>query len=115
MNIQPFHVEKPWGGFRQFCKNAPVTVKILSIKPNEQFSLQTHAHREEFWRILSGHGTAQIDEDRREVHVGDEASVPLGVKHRLSAGPEGLEILEISSGDFDEEDIIRHEDAYGRV
>jgi mannose-6-phosphate isomerase len=115
MNIQPFDVERPWGSFRQFTKNTPVTVKILSLKPHQQFSLQSHTKREEFWRILSGDGKSEINDTSRKIQTGEELVVPIGAKHRLSAGEEGLEVLEISLGDFDEEDISRYEDAYGRV
>ena len=33
-------VEKPWGGFEQFTLNEISTVKILTIKPGQTFSLQ---------------------------------------------------------------------------
>lgn len=112
--FQPFQVERPWGYFRQFCENTPATVKILVIKPNEMLSLQSHAKREEFWRVIAGQGVAQIGDKQREIKVGDEVIVPLGAKHRLMAGALGLEFMEISFGEFDENDIIIYEDKYGR-
>ena len=54
IKIEPFQDERPWGYFRQFCKNEPVTVKILSLKPHEMFSLQTHSLRDEFWHVFAG-------------------------------------------------------------
>jgi len=114
-HIEPFQEKRPWGGFRQFCANTPVTVKILSIKAGQKFSLQSHAKREEFWRVISGSGVAQIGEDMRDVKIGDELHVPLEAKHRLTASAEGLEVLEISSGEFDEGEITRYEDEYGRI
>lgn len=115
IKFQPFENERPWGSFRQFCKNTPATVKILTLKSNEMFSLQSHAKREEFWRVISGHGVAEIGDEKREIKIGDEMFILLETKHRLMAGSDGLEIMEISIGDFDENDITRYEDKYGRL
>ena len=111
----PFDINRPWGGFRQFTKNNPCTVKILTVKPNEILSLQSHSHRFEFEHVVFGEGFLQIGEKRFNLKEGDEYKIPIGVKHRFSAGKAGLVILEISFGDFDEEDITRYEDKYGRV
>ncbi len=78
-------------------------------------SLQSHAKREEFWRVIAGQGLAKIGERQQEVKSGDEIIISFGTKHRLIAGSAGLEILEISFGEFAEDDIIRYEDKYGRV
>lgn len=78
-------------------------------------SLQSHSSRSEFWRVISGSGKAEVDGVPRALKVGDEQEAPVGTKHRLSAGKDGMEILEIAFGDFSEDDIIRYEDAYGRV
>ncbi|MES2023235.1 MAG: phosphomannose isomerase type II C-terminal cupin domain [Patescibacteria group bacterium] len=109
-----FQVERPWGNFRQYNHNSPCTVKIITVKPNEILSLQSHQKRAEFWHVLSGDGTIQINENKYEVKDGDEYHIPIGAKHRMSGGSSGLEILEISTGDFDEADVVRYEDKYGR-
>ena len=33
--LQIFQEERPWGYFRQFCKNTPATVKIIVVKPGD--------------------------------------------------------------------------------
>jgi mannose-6-phosphate isomerase-like protein (cupin superfamily) len=110
-----FQIERPWGNFRQFTKNDPSTVKIVTVKPNEILSLQSHKNRSEFWHIIIGDGVVQIGEVKKNAKVGDEYEIPIGEKHRLSAGSNGIQVLEISTGDFDEEDITHYEDKYGRV
>ena len=46
----------------------------------------------------------------------ETAFIPRRTPHRLSAiGEEPVRILEISFGEFDEEDIVRLEDLYGRI
>lgn len=111
----PFDIQKPWGSFRQFTKNIPTTVKIITVKPDEILSLQSHTKRAEFWRVISGSGFVEIDGNREEVQNGDEKMIPLSVKHRMEGGATGMQILEISFGEFEEEDITRYEDKYGRA
>lgn len=113
--IKIFQDERPWGNFRQFTHNQLSTVKILTLKPNESLSLQSHKLRSEFCRVLSGSGIIEIDGNKYEVKTGDEKLVPTGAKHRVVAGPEGLAYLEIAIGDFEENDEIRYEDKYGRT
>jgi len=110
-----FQIERPWGNFRQFTKNDNTTIKILTVKPNEILSLQSHHHREEFWHVISGQGWVEIGGVKTAVKTGDEHEVKVEEKHRLSAGPDGLQVLEIATGDFDELDIVHFEDKYGRI
>ena len=47
--------------------------------------------------------------------AGEKLFIPRQTVHRLSAGEGPVRLLEISFGEFDEEDIIRLEDLYGRL
>lgn len=114
LDFKIFQEERPWGNFRQFTHNTSSTVKIITVKANEILSLQSHQKRSEFWHVLTGTGFFQIEDKVYNVKEGDEYNILQGVKHRISAGPLGMEVLEIAIGDFDEEDIIRYEDKYGR-
>lgn len=38
--------ERPWGNFERFTHNEISTVKILTVNPNEELSLQYHHNRE---------------------------------------------------------------------
>lgn len=107
--------ERPWGSFERFTQNEPSTVKLLFVAPGKRFSLQRHAGREEFWRVIEGSGTVTKGEEALEAKAGDEFLLPVGALHRLEGGPEGITVLEISLGDFDEGDIERLEDDFGRV
>ncbi|SRR5258708_841840 len=113
--FKPFTIERPWGSFRQLSLNSPSTVKIHTMKPGAKTSWQSHTHRSEFWHIISGNGIIKIEDKEHEVSPGSEYSVPVGAKHRWIAGPSGIIIAEVAMGDFDEEDIVRYEDEYGRV
>ena len=110
-----YEEERPWGFFRRFTENTASTVKIITVSPNEELSLQSHNMREEFWRVISGDGVFEVGDNAYIVDVGSEQYIPLKTKHKIKAGVDGIEVLEISFGDFNEGDIIRYEDKYGRV
>jgi mannose-6-phosphate isomerase len=110
-----FQVQKPWGNFRQFIHNTSSTVKIITIHKEEMLSLQSHSKRTEFWYVISGFGIMEIGDATYKVIKGDEKIVPIGIKHRIKAGKDGMIVLEIATGYFDEEDIVRYEDKYGRI
>ena len=113
--FKPFTIERPWGSFRQFTLNSPSTVKIHTMLPGGKTSLQRHVRRSEFWYFVSGSGTIIVGDREYKVKEGDELSAPVSVKHRFIAGPDGLVLLEVAMGEFDEEDITRYEDEYGRA
>ncbi|OGJ02616.1 hypothetical protein A3G06_01055 [Candidatus Nomurabacteria bacterium RIFCSPLOWO2_12_FULL_46_14] len=113
--LKVFQVERPWGNFRQFSHNLSSTVKILSVKPDEELSLQSHQERAEFWRVLEGEAKVWIGETEYNAKAGDEFNIPALHKHKLQAGPQGISVLEIATGVFDENDEIRYEDKYGRA
>ena len=60
--------------------------------------------------------TCRIEYLEGEPETGEKIFIPRGTVHRLSAaGEREVRILEISFGEFDEEDIVRLEDVYGRA
>lgn len=107
--------KKPWGHFEQFTHNELSTVKLITVESNAKLSLQYHHKRDEFWRIVSGQGTVRIGDDVHHASVGDEFFIERGTLHRIMTEDVTLQVLEISYGMFDEEDIVRVEDSYGRV
>ena len=106
---------RPWGKFERFTLNEKTTVKIITVHAGESISLQTHAYRDEFWRVLSGSGTIRIGGVDNEAREESAFFCPRGTEHRVTGGPEGIRFLEIAFGDFDENDITRLEDRYGRA
>ena len=106
--------KRPWGSFTRFTNNEPSTVKILHINKGEEFSLQYHTHREEFWKILSGHPEIIVEEEKNSPEPGAEFVISPHTNHRISAPVDDVVVLEISKGVFDEDDIVRIEDKYNR-
>lgn len=107
--------ERPWGSFERFTLNETTAVKLVEVKADEAISLQTHEHRDEFWRILSGTGTVRVGDTDHVAKAGDTFFIPRHSEHRVEGGDRGISFLEIAFGDFDEGDIRRLEDRYGRA
>ena len=58
----------------------------------------------------------ELDGEDLSPGPGEKLYIPRETVHRLSAdGDEPVRILEISFGEFEEDDIVRLEDVYGRV
>ncbi len=112
---KPVTEERPWGKFITFVHNAPLTVKLLTIERGQAFSLQKHSKRDEQWHVISGNGTITIGLSTADIIVGGDYAIPRDMLHRLQANTEPLVVLEIAYGDFDENDITRVEDLYGRT
>lgn len=109
--MEIYKENRPWGDFERFTHNEVSTVKIITVAPGEAFSLQTHAKRDEFWKLLSDGGIIEVGDTKVEGKKGDEFFVKAGTKHRVT-GP--AQFLEIAFGEFDESDIVRLEDKYNR-
>ena len=109
------HEERPWGWFDRFTQNESTSVKILHANSGARLSLQRHTKRDEWWQILSGSGTVRVGEDEHQASPGDRFQIPAGTLHRIQGGEEGISWLEICFGEFDENDIERLEDDFGRL
>ena len=108
--------ETPWGFEDILWRSPAVTVKMLTIRRGERTSLQRHAKRDEHWTVLSEEGgTLEIGGVEREATPGYAAMVWRGSTHRATAPDFAeLKILEVSHGEFNQDDIERIEDDYGR-
>jgi mannose-1-phosphate guanylyltransferase/mannose-6-phosphate isomerase len=109
-------VEKPWGEFEQYTHNALSTVKVITVRPGGILSLQYHHWRDELWVVLDSGAQVELGDRVLRPEKGERIFIPRGTAHRLSSvGREPVRVLEVSFGKFDEEDIVRLEDVYGRV
>jgi mannose-6-phosphate isomerase len=112
---EPVNDVRPWGRFTRLTHNESTTVKVITVEPGHRLSLQRHTHRDELWVVLDGPVTAVVGAEQITAPAGDRVWIPRGTAHRmanLSSGP--VRVLEIAFGDFDEADIERLADDYGR-
>lgn len=114
-----FHrkVYRPWGSYDSIAVGARFQVKKISVKPGAALSLQQHAHRAEHWIVVSGVAEVTCDGRVFELRENESTYIPLGSVHRLrNRGAEAVELIEVQSGSYlGEDDIVRHEDVYGRA
>ena len=108
-----FEVKKPWGSFTQFTQNEKTTVKIIEVKKGGVLSLQSHKKRDELWVALDAGLEFEIAGKKTKAVIGKPFFVPRKTRHRVHA-LRTARFLEISFGFFDEKDILRFEDKYGR-
>ena len=105
---------RPWGKFERYVKNEKCTVKILYVNLNSRTSLQMHKNRDEFWKVLEGFAEVELGDRVFSASKGDIIQISKNLKHRVSTKDSPCVIMEISLGEFNENDIERLEDDYDR-
>jgi mannose-1-phosphate guanylyltransferase len=113
--VDIYSEDRPWGKFEKFHENKISTVKLIYINANSRLSLQYHRKRSEFWKILKGTVKMQLEEKLIVLKEGETIEIPKNAKHRVEAIQGNSIILEISYGEFNENDIVRLEDNYKRA
>jgi mannose-6-phosphate isomerase len=80
-------------------------------------SYQKHEKRAEHWVIVSGEALVTLERDKRKLSPGQSIDIPRGAAHRMkNPGSDLLSFIEIQTGDsFEEDDIVRLEDDFGRA
>ena len=109
--------ERPWGSYQIIHVDQKCQVKKLVVNPGKRLSLQSHRYRAEHWFVVSGMGIAQVDSEIIPLQPGDSVDIPILAKHRITCGGEdALIFIEVQTGtSFDEMDIVRFEDDFGRA
>ena len=107
----------PWGSFEVLSDAPDHKVKRIVVEPDGCLSLQLHHMRSEHWFVVAGVGVAIVDGKKKSLRTGSSLDIPKAAKHRVqNSSDENLIIIEVQTGEyFDENDIERFEDKYGRV
>ena len=110
-------VFRPWGYYTCLAEGDGYLTKVISVSPKHKLSIQSHNHRSEHWVVLEGRALVILDGKENHLRAGQSIDIPLKAKHSLqNPYDEELRIIEVQKGDYiSEDDIIRYEDAYGRV
>ncbi len=115
---------RPWGIYYVLEDRPEYKVKKIIVHPGGQLSLQSHEQRSEHWVVVSGSASVETCEKKQlpnTVHhtlkENESCFIPKGYVHRLSnRHTEPLVIIEVQCGAYTgEDDIVRYDDAYGRV
>ncbi len=110
-------VSRPWGTYKNILEEEYTKVKKIVINPGESPSYQYHFKRSEIWVVVKGIGEVKVDGAVFTLSKGQVISIPVEAKHSIkNIGDEELVFIEIQLGEsFEEEDIVRLEDKYGRA
>jgi mannose-6-phosphate isomerase len=115
-------IEKPWGYELVFAHTDRYVGKILHVNPGEALSLQYHERKDETLYLAAGSVELQVEENgtgangglvSRWLQLGEAYHIPTLTRHRMVAGPDGCDLVEVSTPELD--DVVRLEDRYGRV
>ncbi|XKG47900.1 mannose-1-phosphate guanylyltransferase/mannose-6-phosphate isomerase [Halomonas sp.] len=121
----PPRMYRPWGYYHTMVLTDRYRVKKIVVNPGARLSLQMHHHRAEHWVVVAGTARVSVmetpgdcDSLRSFLLTEDESTyIPLGVVHRLeNPGVVPLKLIEVQTGTYlGEDDIVRFDDAYGRM
>lgn len=121
---------RPWGHWQVLTTDEPSrkTVKLLTVNAGGMLSLQSHRQRREIWQPLGSGLVVYMYEPSSipDIALGGTVQafpleahkvyeIPMRWVHRLmnpTAAP--ISVVETIVGRYDENDIIRYHDAYGR-
>ncbi len=110
-------VKRPWGSYTVLEDGPYYKIKRIEVPPQGRLSLQMHYHRSEHWVVISGTALVQVGEKEILLSPNQSVDIPVTTLHRLSnPGKTPVEIIEIQSGPYlEEDDIVRFDDVYGRI
>ena len=109
-------VDRPWGSYTVLEKGDAYKIKRVVLRPKARLSLQRHNRRSEHWVVVSGTARVTREQESYLVQTNESTFIPVRTLHRIeNPGEDLLQIIEVQSGDYvEEDDIERFEDDYGR-
>jgi mannose-1-phosphate guanylyltransferase/mannose-6-phosphate isomerase len=105
----PRTMQRSWGTYTVLDRGVGFKVKRIVVAPGASLSLQLHHHRSEHWVVVRGIAEVTNGEHVSQLSANQSTYISAGTKHRLSnPGVEPLEIVEVQTGSYvEEDDIIR--------
>lgn len=115
-NDANYYEERPWGHFEILAESDLFKIKKITVNPSHKLSYQYHYHRDENWVIVSGTASVIVNEQNYTLVTGESIFIKRLEYHRvINNSVEPLIFIEVQTGDsFDENDIVRIDDAYNR-
>ncbi|MCK9375624.1 MAG: mannose-1-phosphate guanylyltransferase/mannose-6-phosphate isomerase [Syntrophobacterales bacterium] len=107
-------VERPWGRYTVTDEGPGFKVKRIVVDSGKKLSLQVHQRRAEHWVVVSGTAQVTVGQELRLVSSNQSVYIPPKTPHRLENPTiEPLQIVEVQTGDYlEEDDIMRLDDDY---
>ena len=92
-NSEITDISSPWGFHNLIVNNESYKVKILSVNPFSQLSLQKHHYREEHWVVVKGSGEVDINGKQIKLKVGENPNLGLDEFGDITIGNKELPII----------------------
>ena len=107
---------RPWGEYKNIYCEDEFLVKVLTVYPKSQISLQYHKRRSEHWVITRGIATITKGKKKFKLKPNESTYIEKNQIHRIeNTTNEPMVMVEVQVGkNISEEDIIRLDDIYGR-
>lgn len=90
--------EKSWGTYCVLDIGEESLTLKLTLLPGRGMSDHSHEKREEVWTVISGSGWATVDGNSQPVKAGDIIAMKAGSRHTVTAGEDGLQLIEVQHG-----------------
>ena len=105
---QIMFAEKSWGSFRVIdVEKESLTIKV-TLNPKHSMNYHSHKNRDEAWIVIQGSGKAILDDEEKEIQVGDVLTMHAGCRHTVMATTE-LKLIEVQLGkDISVQDKEKH-------
>ena len=95
---QIMFAEKSWGSFRVLdVEEDSMTIKV-TLLPSHRLHYHSHEHRDETWTVVSGEGTAVVDDAEIALRSGTMVRLPVGCRHTVIARTE-MTLIEVQIGE----------------
>lgn len=89
--LGPYHIE----ALLTEAEENRATAYRVRIEPGQRTSVSYHQLAEEFYFVISGHGTAVLNGEEIPLRPGDFLRLPPGTTHGFITGAEALDMLDI--------------------
>ncbi len=106
-------IPKPWGFEYEVIRNKHVRLLHLKISAGMRTSMHCHLQKKTSMLVLSGSGSVSFLSSEVHVAQGSKFIFRPGLFHRIEAGENGLECIEIENPPLPN-DLFRLSDTYGR-
>lgn len=95
---EAMYAEKSWGTYTVLdVQDESMTVKV-ELAPGQSMSYHSHEYRDEVWTVMSGSGKTVVDGMEQAVKAGDVVTMEAGCRHTVTAGGEGMRLIEVQLG-----------------
>jgi mannose-6-phosphate isomerase-like protein (cupin superfamily) len=112
---------RPWGSFYNLA-DGEYKMKIITVNPKSELSVQSHQKRSEKWICIEGSLTVNLGHTPEKlteytIFPNQIIDIPVGTIHQaVNKTNTHVVFFELQTGTyFGEDDIVRYSDIYGRV